>query len=48
MTNIAEIKGAIERLSSVELTELVSWLDEYLQTTNASAQLFAMYDREED
>jgi len=47
MSSVAEIESAIEKLSPAEVTELVAWLEEYQQMINASAQMFAMYDKEE-
>jgi TusA-related sulfurtransferase len=47
MSSVAEIESAIEKLSPAEVIELVTWLEEYQQMINASAQMFAMYDKEE-
>ena len=47
MSSVAEIESAIERLSAAEVAELASWLEEYQQMINASAEMFALYDREE-
>ena len=47
MSTVAQIEGAIERLSQAELAELAGWFEEYHQMVNASAQIFAMYDSEE-
>ena len=48
MTAIAEIESAIERLSPAEVKELATWLEEYQQMVNASAEIFSMYDKEEE
>ena len=48
MTAIAEIESAIERLSPAEVKELAAWLEEYQQMVNASAEIFSMYDKEEE
>ena len=48
MSTVAEIESAIERLQSSEVAELADWLNEYQQMIQASAEVFAMYDREED
>ena len=48
MTAVAEIESAIERLSPAEVKELAAWLDEYQQMINASAEIFSMYDKEEE
>ncbi len=48
MTAIAEIESAIERLSPAEVNELAAWLDEYQQMVNASAEIFSLYDKEEE
>lgn len=48
MSTVAEIESAIERLSQPQLSELAAWFEEYQQMVNASSQVFAMYDREED
>jgi hypothetical protein len=48
MSTVAEIESAIERLQPTEVAELAAWLNEYQQMIQASAQIFAMYDREEE
>jgi hypothetical protein len=48
VTTIAEIESAIERLSPAEVKELAAWLDEYQQMVNASAEIFSLYDKEEE
>lgn len=47
MSSVAEIESAIERLSPAEVNQVAAWLEEYQQTINASASMFALYDREE-
>ena len=47
MSTVAEIESAIERLQPSEVAEIAAWLDEYQQMIQASAEMFAMYDREE-
>ena len=47
MISVAEIESAIERLSSGEVVQVAAWLEEYQQTINASAEVFARYDKEE-
>jgi len=48
MSTVAEIESAIEKLSPGEVAQLAAWLEEYQQMINASSQIFAMYDREEE
>ena len=48
MSTVAEIESAIERLAPVEVAELSAWLSESQQMIQASAEIFAMYDREEE
>ena len=48
MSTVAEIESAIERLSQPQVAELAAWLEEYQQMINASAEIFAMYEREEE
>ncbi|MCX6904485.1 MAG: hypothetical protein NTW03_13595 [Verrucomicrobia bacterium] len=48
MSTVAEIENAIERLAPVEVLELSAWLNEYQQMIQASTDIFAMYDREEE
>jgi len=48
MTAIAEIESAIERLSPAEVKELAAWLEEYQQMVAASAEIFSLYDKEEE
>ena len=48
MTAIAEIESAIERLSPAEVKELAAWLEEYQQMVSASAEIFSLYDKEEE
>ena len=47
MSTVAEIEAAIERLQPPEVAELAAWFNEFQQMTQASAEVFAMYDREE-
>jgi hypothetical protein len=47
MSTVAEIEAAIERLPPPEVAELAAWLVEFQQMTQASAEVFTMYDREE-
>jgi hypothetical protein len=47
MSTVVEIESAIERLTPSEVAELAGWLIEYQQIVQASAEVFAMYDREE-
>ena len=48
MSSVAEIESAIERLKPAEVAQLAAWLEEYQQMVNASAEIFTMYDKEED
>ena len=48
MSTVVEIESAIQKLTSSEVTELAGWLIEYQQMIQASAEVFAMYDREEE
>ena len=48
MSTVAEIESAIERLQPSEVAELAAWLNEYQQMIQASGEIFAMYDREEE
>jgi hypothetical protein len=48
MSTVAEIEAAIERLPIDQVREVAAWLDEYQATINASAEVFAMLDAEED
>jgi hypothetical protein len=48
MSTVAEIESAIEKLQPAEVAELSAWLSEYQQMIQASAEVFSMYDREED
>lgn len=48
MSTIAEIENAVERLPSAELSKFAAWFEEYQQAINASAQVFAIYDKEEE
>ena len=43
-----EIESAIQRLTPSQVTELAGWLAEYQQMIQAPAEVFDMYDREED
>ena len=47
MSTVAEIEAAIEKLSPPEFAQLAVWLEEYQQMTNASAEIFKLYDDEE-
>ena len=48
MSTVVEIEAAIERLTPSEVAELAGWLSEYQEMIHASAEVFAMYDREEE
>jgi hypothetical protein len=48
MSTVVEIESAIQRLTPSEVTELADWLAEYQKMIQSSAEVFAMYDREED
>jgi hypothetical protein len=48
MTAVSQIESAITQLSGDQVEELASWLDEYRAMTRASAEIFSMYDREEE
>ena len=48
MTAVAEIESAIQQLSPEQLKELAAWFEEYQQMISASAEMFALYDREEE
>ena len=47
MSTVAEIESAIQRLQPSEVAQVAAWLNEYQQMLQASAEVFAMYDREE-
>jgi hypothetical protein len=47
MSTVTEIETAIEKLPPEKVEELAAWLDEYRQTINAAAAVFALYDEEE-
>ena len=47
MSAVAELESAIERLQPPEVAQLAAWLEEYQQMIQASAEIFAAYDREE-
>ena len=48
MSTVAEIESAIGRLKPPEVAQLAAWFDEYQQMVHASAEMFALYDREEE
>ena len=48
MSTVAEIESAIEKLAPNQVEELLVWLQEYKQMISASAEVFSMYDREEE
>ncbi len=47
MSSVAEIESAIEHLPPADVAKLATWLEEYQQMINASAEVFSMYDQEE-
>ena len=47
MSTVTEIETAIEKLPTAQVEELAAWLDEYRQTLNAAAAVFAAYNEEE-
>jgi hypothetical protein len=48
MTAVAQIESAIEKLSVAELQELARWFEEYQLMVGASAEMFSLYDDEEE
>ena len=48
MSSVAEIEAAIERLDPAQVAELAAWFEEYQQMINASAEIFKMYEKEEE
>jgi hypothetical protein len=48
MSTVAEIESAVEKLPARELAEFAAWFEDYQTMVNASAEIFAMYDREEE
>jgi hypothetical protein len=48
MSSVAEIESAISKLSPPQVEEIAAWLDEYRQMTRASAEIFSIYDKEEE
>lgn len=48
VTAVAEIESAIQQLSGAQLKELAAWFDEYQQMISASAQMFSLYEEEEE
>ena len=48
MTAVAEIESAIQQLSAEQLKELAVWFEEYQQMISASAEMFRLYDQEEE
>jgi len=47
MSTVQEVEAAIEQLPPDEVTKLAAWLEDYQASLAASADVFAMYDREE-
>jgi hypothetical protein len=48
MTAVAEIESAIQQLTATQLKELAAWFEEYQQIIGASAEMFSLYDKEEE
>jgi DNA-binding GntR family transcriptional regulator len=44
---IQAVEEAIEKLSPEDVAKLATWLEEYQARVAATAETFAMYDREE-
>jgi hypothetical protein len=47
MNTVAEITSAIEKLSPPVLADLAAWFEERYLLVCSSAEIFAMYDKEE-
>jgi hypothetical protein len=47
VSEVAEIKSAIEQLPVDQVRKLEVWLEEYQTTINASAEVFSLLDTEE-
>lgn len=47
MSTVTEIESAIEKLPTVQMLALASWLDEYRAMIQASEGVFAALDAEE-
>lgn len=48
MSTVLEIESAVEKLPADKLAEFAAWFEDYQTMVNSSAEVFAMYDREEE
>jgi hypothetical protein len=48
MSTVAEIENAVQKLPPEKLAEFAAWFEDYQTMVSSSAEVFAMYDREEE
>jgi len=48
MSTVLEIENAVEKLPAEKLAEFAAWFEDYQTMVSSSAEMFAMYDREEE
>ncbi len=47
MSTVLEIENVVEKLPAEKLAEFAAWFEDYQTMVSSSAEVFAMYDREE-
>jgi hypothetical protein len=48
MSSVVEIENALSLLPIEQVEEVAAWLDDYRQMVRASAEMFSLYDEEEE
>ena len=48
MSTVLEIENAVEKLPVEKLAEFAAWFEDCQTMVSSSAEIFAMYDREEE
>ena len=48
MSTVVEIESAVEKLPAEKLAEFAAWFEDYQTMVSSSAEVFAIYDREEE
>jgi len=48
MSTVLEIENAVQKLPAEKLAEFAAWFEDYQTMVSSSAEVFALYDREEE
>ncbi len=48
ISTVLEIENAVQKLPAEKLAEFAAWFEDYQTMVSSSAEVFALYDREEE